>query len=274
MNAGMRVRQSGTNFAFAPAGQSCLLLDMLFPAALRILLPGFAGVALVAQTATPPPAAPEAGFVAMFDGATLAGWDGDPTYWRVADGVIVGEITPATIIKRNTFLIWRGGEPGDFELKLEYRVSAEGNSGVNYRSVQLTDAPWSLAGYQADIDGESRGEPRFRHTGQNYEERGRTFLARRGEITRVDVAGLPARIGSLGDATALASVVKAGDWNEYHLIARGNVLIHLLNGQVMSVVVDDDAKNRRARGLIGVQVHVGPPMKVEYRHLRLKLLQP
>jgi hypothetical protein len=247
---------------------------MLLPAALRFSLPAFVAATLFAQTATPPPAEVEAGFISMFDGATLAGWDGDPTYWRVDAGVIVGEITPATIIKRNTFLIWRGGEPGDFELKLEYRVSGEGNSGVNYRSIQLADAPWSLAGYQADIDGESRGEPRFRHTGQNYEERGRTFLARRGEITRVDAAGVLARIGSLGDATALAAAIKAGDWNEYHLIARGNVLIHLLNGQVMSVVVDDDAKNRRAQGLIGVQVHVGPPMKVEYRNLRLKVLQP
>lgn len=238
---------------------------------LRHLLPLFAA-ALSAQTSTPSPAEAEAGFVAMFDGATLTGWDGDPTYWRVEDGAIVGEITPATIVKRNTFLIWRGGDPGDFELKLEYRVSAEGNSGVNYRSVQLTDAPWSLAGYQADIDGENRGEPRFLHTGQNYEERGRTFLARRGEITRVDASGAPARIGSLGDAAALAGVIKAGDWNEYHLIARGGVLIHLLNGQVTSVVVDDDTKHRRAHGLIGVQVHVGPPMKVEYRHLRLKKL--
>jgi hypothetical protein len=245
---------------------------MPHPSFLRHLLPLFAVAALSAQTSTPPPADAEAGFVPMFDGATLAGWDGDPAYWRVEAGVIVGEITPATIVKRNTFLIWRGGEPGDFELKLEYRVSAEGNSGVNYRSVQLTDAAWSLAGYQADIDGESRGEPRFRHTGQNYEERGRTFLARRGEITRVDASGVPARIGSLGDATALATVIKPGDWNEYHLIARGSVLIHLLNGQVMSVVVDDDAKNRRTQGLIGVQVHVGPPMKVEYRKLRLKTL--
>ncbi len=221
--------------------------------------------------AAPPPAPdPEAGFVPIFDGRTLAGWDGDPKYWRVEDGAIVGEITPATIVKRNTFLIWRGGEPGDFELKLEYRISADGNSGVNYRSVQLTDAAWSLAGYQADIDGESRGEARFRHTGQNYEERGRTFLAKRGEIARVNPDGRPEIIGSLGDRTALAAFIKAGDWNEYHLIARGPVLTHLLNGHVMSVVVDDDPAHRRATGLIGVQVHVGPPMKVEYRRIRLK----
>jgi len=239
-----------------------------FPAPFLLLtaiLPGQSPV-------TAPALDPDAGFVSIFDGATLADWDGDPKYWRVEDGAIVGEITPETIVKRNTFIIWRGGEPGDFELKLEYRISGKGNSGVNYRSVQLTDAPWSLAGYQADIDGEDREKIRYRWTGQNYEERGRTFLAKRGEIVRVDNTAKPTVIGSLGDAAALAGFIKAGDWNEYHLIARGPVITHILNGHVMSVVVDDDVKNRRAAGLIGVQVHVGPPMKVEFRRLRLKQL--
>ncbi len=233
-------------------------------------------LALSAQPAAPASSAPaeaadpDAGFVPIFDGETLAGWDGDPKYWRVENGALVGEITPETIVQRNTFIIWRGGTPGDFELKLEYRISAQGNSGVNYRSIQLTDAPWSLAGYQADIDGEGRGEPRFRHTGQNYEERGRTFLARRGEIARVDALAKPAVVGSLGEPADLAKHIRPADWNEYHLIARGSVLTHLLNGHVMSVVVDDDAQHRRAEGLIGVQVHVGPPMKVEFRAIRLK----
>lgn len=253
---------------------------MLPPRLLAPLTSLFLAATLVAQTPPPPaapplpapPADPDAGFVPIFDGRTLDGWDGDTRYWRVEDGVLVGEITPATIVKRNTFIIWRGGEPADFELKLEYRVSADGNSGVNYRSVQLADAPWSLAGYQADIDGEGRGGARFRHTGQNYEERGRTFLARRGELVRVDPGGRPAIIGSLGDKDALAAVIRAGDWNEYHLIARGHVLTHLLNGRVMSVVIDDDTAARRARGLLGVQVHVGPPMKIEFRRIRLKQL--
>lgn len=226
---------------------------------------------LPAQTAAPG-ADPEADFVPIFDGSTLTGWDGDPKYWRAEAGAIVGEITPDTIVKRNTFIIWRGGEPADFELKLEYRISNRGNSGINYRSIQLTDAPWSLAGYQADIDGEDREKIRNRWTGQNYEERGRTFLAKRGEIVRMDGSAKPTVVGSLGDAEALGAFIKAGDWNEYHLIARGPVLIHLLNGHVMSVVVDDDVKNRKAAGLIGVQVHVGPPMKVEFRRLRLKAL--
>jgi hypothetical protein len=237
--------------------------------ALFVLFP----IVLSAQSPAPAPAPdPEAGFVPIFDGATLNGWDGDPKYWRVEHGALVGEITPDTIVKRNTFIIWRGGEPGDFELKLEYRISDQGNSGVNYRSIQLTDAPWSLAGYQADIDGVGRDKIPYRWTGQNYEERGRTFLARRGEIVRVDGSARPVVIGSVGDAGALAAFIKPGGWNEYHLVARGSVLTHILNGHVMSVVVDDDARNRRATGLIGVQVHVGPPMKVEYRNIRLKPL--
>ncbi len=220
-----------------------------------------------AATANP---APEAGFAPIFDGQSLAGWDGDPRYWRVEDGCIVGEITPATIVQRNTFLIWRGGAPADFELKAEYRVSDRGNSGINYRSVELTDARWSLAGYQQDIDGSARNRPPLRHTGQNYEERGRTFLARRGEIVRADPGAKLTLVGSVGGAPELAKHIKDEDWNEAHIIARGHVLTHILNGHVMSVVIDDDPQHRQAAGLIGVQVHVGPPMKVEFRNVRLK----
>jgi hypothetical protein len=244
------------------------LLLLLVVAALASHAPAQAPASPVAAS----PTSNDAGFVAIFDGKTLDGWDGDPKYWRVENGCLVGEITPETLIKRNTFIIWRGSTPADFELKVEYRISAQGNSGINYRSVQLTDAPWSLAGYQADIDGPEKNKPPLRHTGQNYEERGRTFLARRGEMVRIDDSAKPVVIGSLGDPDALKSFIKDNDWNEYHLIARGNILTHLLNGHVMSIVVDDDTKHRRADGLIGVQVHVGPPMKVEYRNFRLKKL--
>ena len=238
-----------------------LLTVLLFPAAL------FAQSPAPAASVVP---VSEAGFVPIFDGKTLTGWDGDPKYWRVEDGCLVGEITPATIIKRNTFIIWRGGTPRDFELKVEYRISAQGNSGINYRSIQLTDAPWSLAGYQADIDGPERNKPPLRHTGQNYEERGRTFLARRGELVHVDDTAKPTVIASLGDSEALKAFIKNDGWNECHLIIRGNQLTHILNGHVMAVVIDDDAKNRRFDGLIGVQVHVGPQMKIEFRNFRLK----
>lgn len=205
-------------------------------------------------------------FKAIFDGKSLDGWEGDPTYWRVEDGAIVGEVTPATLLKRNSFLIWRGGQVGDFELKIDYRITRDGNSGVNYRSefVPHGDAPWAMRGYQADIDGQNR------YTGQNYEERGRTFLALRGQVTRATPTGRRLVIGSVGDQDRLAEFIHADEWNTYHLVARGGILTHLLNGHVMSVVVDDDPERAKLRGLLGVQVHVGPPMKVEFRNILLK----
>jgi len=205
----------------------------------------------------------EPGFRPIFDGKTLDGWEGDPKYWRVEDGALTGEVTPETLLKSNSFIVWRGGAPRDFELKTDYRITANGNSGINYRSAMLADNKFGMRGYQADIDGQNR------YTGQNYEERGRLFLAQRGQMTHVVGGRKPIILSSLGEPDQLASFITT-DWNSYHLIVRGNVLIHMLNGHAMSVVIDDDAPNRTFAGLIGVQVHVGPPMKVAYRNFRLK----
>jgi hypothetical protein len=210
----------------------------------------------------------EPGFQSIFDGKTLTGWEGNPTYWRAENGALVGEITPATVIKSNTFIIWRGGKPKDFELKLDFRITPTGNSGINYRSVVVPDTvtpdnKFAMRGYQCDIDGQKR------YTGNNYEEKGRLFLAVRGQLTRVVGGRPPVLVSSLGDAGELGALV-TDDWNAAQVTARGNTLTHIVNGRVMSVVIDDDAPNRPADGLIGVQVHVGPPMKVEYRNIRLK----
>lgn len=245
--------------------------------AFRYLLAGsvllFSRAALFAQPAAPAAVADaEASFQPIFDGKTLAGWEGDPKYWRVENGCIVGEITPATILKQNTFLIWRGGAPKDFELKVEYRISSQGNSGINYRSTELPDQKLVMRGYQADIDGPEKNKPPLRHTGQNYEERGRTFLALRGQVARIEEGKKPEIIGSLGTVEETKAFINNDGWNELHVIARGNVLMHILNGHLVSVVIDDDVKNRRSDGLLGVQVHVGPPMKIEYRNFLLKNL--
>ncbi len=204
------------------------------------------------------------GYTKIFDGKTLDGWEGDPVYWRVENGAMVGEIIPSTVIKRNTFIIWRGGRPKDFELKVDYRVTAGGNSGINYRSEELTDAKYSLKGYQLDIDGANR------YTGQNYEERGRTFLALRGQQVVLETDKKPIVTKSLGTEESLLSHIKKDDWNEVHLIVKGNHMLHYVNGVLMSEVTDNDAVNRKMEGLIGVQVHVGPPMKIEYRNFRIK----
>jgi hypothetical protein len=212
----------------------------------------------------------EPGFRPIFDGKSLDGWEGDPKYWRVENGALTGEITPETVIKSNTFIIWRGGAPADFELKADYRITTSGNSGINYRSVVVADAvtpanKFAMRGYQFDIDGQNR------YTGQNYEEKGRLFLATRGQMTHVTGTQKPIVLSTLGDPAALAEFITK-DWNSIHTIIRGNMTIHSLNGHVMSIVIDDDPVGRALKGEIGVQVHVGPPMKVEYRNFRLKEL--
>jgi hypothetical protein len=207
----------------------------------------------------------EAGCQQLFDGSSLKGWDGDPAFWRVENGVIIGECTAEKQPAANTFLIWRGGSPADFELKLDYRLIGN-NSGVQIRSVELPDIKWAMKGYQADMDVAQRW------TGQFYEERGRGFLALRGHFNYISADGKPGIVGSLGDGEALKGLIKSDDWNSVHLIARGNTLIQLINGHVMSVLIDDDTAGRRMDGLIGFQVHRGPAMKVELRNIRLKKL--
>ena len=207
----------------------------------------------------------ERGFVYIFDGKTFQDWDGDTTYWRIENGSLIGQITPLTLLKTNTFIIWRGGTPGDFELKTEFRI-ATGNSGINYRSEELDDIQYALKGYQADIDGKNK------YTGQNFEERARATLAERGEKVMI----LPHKrevTGSLGSSDSLKALIKSGDWNTCHIIAKGNLLKHFINGVLMSDVTDHDEVNRKRSGLLGLQLHVGPPMKVEYRKIRLKQLR-
>jgi hypothetical protein len=205
------------------------------------------------------------GFEAIFDGKSLKGWDGDPTFWRVEDGAIIGESTPEKPVKVNTFLIWRGGQPKDFELKLEYRINST-NSGVQYRSVELTDVgKWVMKGYQADIDFQNT------YTGQLYEERGRGFLAMRGQMTRIQPDKRRV-IANLRSGDELKGLIKTNDWNQFHIIARGNVLTHILNGHLMAEAIDDDAPNRAMGGLLGFQMHVGAPMKVEFRNIWIKNL--
>ena len=209
----------------------------------------------------------ETGFVSIFDGKSLAGWEGDSTYWRVEDGNIVGEITPETILDANSFLIWQGGEPADFELKLEVKITKDGNSGINYRSERFTELPFALRGYQADIDGKNS------YTGQNYEERKRTTLAYIGQKTTIDPQNPAGELQGniernawkglrvteeLGDADSLRTLIKSEDWNMIHLVVQGNVMKHFVNGVLISEVVDEDTVNRSMKGLLGIQVHVGP----------------
>lgn len=207
----------------------------------------------------------ETGFQTIFDGKTLDGWDADPAFWRVEGGAIIGATGAGHQPKQNTFCIWRGGKPADFELKAQYRITG-GNSGFQYRSVERLDvARWSMQGYQADIDAEQF------YTGQLYEERDRGFLAPRGMFSYSANGKKPGKLGSTGDSGELKGVIRNPGWNDMHVVARGNWLVHLLNGRVMCIFVDDDAAHRKLDGLIGIQLHVTTTgMKIEARDIGLK----
>lgn len=204
---------------------------------------------------------PETGFVQIFDGKTLDGWEGTDR-WKVEKGTIVAQTTAENPLRQNTFLIWRGGKPADFELKLEYRITG-GNSGIQYRSAELENSDFAMSGYQSDIDAS------LRYAGMIYEERGRGFLAPRSQVNYrgPSVSGT---LASLGTSNELREVIKTDDWNEIHIIARGNTLIQIYNGRMMSMLIDDDTAGRAMEGLIGLQVHTGEPMKIEFRNIRLK----
>jgi 3-keto-disaccharide hydrolase len=220
------------------------------------------------------------GFQPIFDG-TMKNWDGDTSIWKAEGNVLVGTTTEANPLKENTFVIWRGGEPADFELKVEYRMSAT-NSGIQFRSTHLpqgTPAPnpndpnakiagkWVLKGYQADIDFANQ------FTGMIYEERGRGFLMQRGMAIEIGPDAVSRQIGNLEmNADELKSLIKVNDWNTVHLIARGNTIMNIVNGHVTAFIVDDDVKGRAMKGLLGFQIHVGPPMKIEFRNIYLKSL--
>lgn len=204
------------------------------------------------------------GFSQIFDGKTFNGWDGDTSVWRIDSSSFIGEVTPTKQIKTNSFLIWRAGKPADFEFKAEYRISDGGNSGVQYRSEEVKDIPYAVKGYQADIDGANQ------YTGQNYEERGRGFLAMRGQKARLETNQKPIIIDSVGNSDSLKTHIKVNDWNEIHIIAKGNDMKHYINGILMSETIDNDTANRKSEGIIGLQVHVLPAMKVEFRNIRYK----
>ncbi|HON68876.1 MAG TPA: DUF1080 domain-containing protein [Phycisphaerae bacterium] len=218
---------------------------------------------------TVPAQAGDDGFTPIFDGKSLAGWDGDPKLWRVEDGTITGQTSAEDPIKVNTFLIWRQGELDDFELKCEFRMASgdKGNSGIQYRSFEVPEAGrWVIGGYQADIDATNT------YTGIMYGERYRGILAHRGQKAIVGDDHKPKPAGSFGENDALKAAIRQNDWNEYHIVARGYTFRHFINGKLMSETVDEDKADRRRAGLLAFQLHVGPPMKVQFRNIRLKRL--
>jgi hypothetical protein len=227
------------------------------------------GAALIAQTALVSGA--EEGFVEIFNGTDLTGWEGNPKLWSVRDGAITGQTTAENPIKGNTFLIWTKGTVGDFELRCSFKLvpgDSENfaNSGIQYRSKVANPANWVVHGYQADMEAGKT------YTGILYEEGGRGILAQRGQKVVVGEDGKPKVVGSVGDAAAIEASIKKGDWNDYVIIAQGNHLQQFINGKQTIDVVDEDEAKRAMSGILALQLHAGHPMMAQFKNIRIKKL--
>ena len=205
------------------------------------------------------------GFVSIFNGKDLTGWDGDLRLWSVVDGVIRGETTPEKKANGNTFCVWRGGTLKNFVLKIQFKIQ-NGNSGIQYRSKE-TDK-WRISGYQAEIENK-QGKVGFL-----YHEKGRGWLVDVGDIMEIDKKGKKNVVGKIADQKQLIADGYYTDkgWNEYTIVCRGNHIVHYLNGKQTIELIDNDKKNRLMEGLLALQIHQGPPMVVEFKNIRVKHL--
>lgn len=222
------------------------------------------------------------GWIQMFDGVSLKGWDGPTDLWRVENGMIVVESksNPPT---GPTYLLWQGGEPKDFEFKGEVKLDGDGaNSGVQFRATMLGEVPgkrmtkWETRGYQADLDNMNS------NTGALIEccagpRRGvppRPDRAYRGQVVRTALGeGLkPTVLSTFDNPDALAGFWKAGGWNQLHLIARGRTMMFFINGRLMSVMIDDHPTMFVDHGVLSIQLEGRGDNKASFRNLWLKNL--
>ncbi|MBM3824923.1 MAG: DUF1080 domain-containing protein [Verrucomicrobia bacterium] len=202
------------------------------------------------------------GFTPLFNGKDLSGWDGDPALWKVEDGVVTGTCSGPASPKHNSFLIWRGGVLKDFELRATVRIIGDNNSGIQYRSRPLPEVgPWAITGYQCDI------HPALEHTGMTYEERGRGIFGLNGMNVAFDPERRRWLIGKQDPVKVAVS-----QWNEYTVIARGNHLVHKINGKVTSELFDYDEKGRALEGLLAIQLHSGNTNTVQVKQVLLRPL--
>ena len=238
--------------------------------ALGLALALFAGFALPLFGGE---AADDEGFVPIFNGKDLTGWDGNPDLWSVKEGAIHGETTKEKPAKGNTFCLWRGGMLEDYELLITFRINNH-NSGVQHRSVDCGN--WVVSGYQAEVCNSPA-------VGFLYGERGRGSLVQVGQKVVIAEDGKKEAVGKLGDSKDIYKTYKPQDWNTYRIVAQGNHIQQFLNGvQTIDLVdnqLDDpkaekpDLKKGRLKGILALQMHAGPPMWVEFKDIKLKVLK-
>ncbi len=201
----------------------------------------------------------EEGFVPMFNGKDLTGWEGKPGGWWVEDGAITSESTAEKPCVKHHYLYWRGGKPADFVMRFKYRLVG-GNSGVQFRSEERPE--FDTWGYQADMEaGTEWTGCLFQHDRGGVVMRGKqAIIAEDG--TRQETEFAP--------SSELQQAVKQDDWNDYEIIAQGSRVVLSINGKRMCEVDDRDAKWACKGGIIALQMHPGPPMKVQFKDLRIK----
>jgi hypothetical protein len=203
-------------------------------------------------------------------------WNGDPKFWSLQEGAITGITTADNATTGNTFCVYKHEVEGDFELTFEYRIEGH-NSGVQYRSFVLGDGkdPYRIGGYQADFDAA------LQWAGTLYGEKFRGILAKRGEksvLTGTQKKGkkevIKRDVEALADPAELAKSIKAyPEWNSFRVVVKGFHMQHYINDTLMIDCVDNDEANRRDKGLIALQLHQGPPMKVQMKNVKLKKLK-
>lgn len=199
----------------------------------------------------------------LFNGKDLDGWKGDPGVWSVKDGAITGATSDAKPLTYNTFLVWQGGEPADFELRAKYKMVGN-NSGIQYRSKVIDPEKFIVGGYQADIDAS------LRFTGILYEERGpRGIAAERGQSVTLNPDGTKTVV-QFADSAELGKQIRNEDWNDYLIVAKGNRMQHFINGVLMSEVTDNEPEKAAKQGVIALQAHTGPAMTIQFKDIVLK----
>lgn len=204
----------------------------------------------------------------LFDGKTLTGWSGLADHWKVDQGAITGYTTRENPLKNNTFLVWTNGTVGNFELRLKYRMF-NGNSGIQYRSKLMDPEKFIVGGYQADFEAGKT------YSGILYEERDRGILAERGQRTFVREVNGQTKVqvvGKLDDSANIQAAIRSEDWNEYRVVAKDNHLMHFINGRMTVDVVDFQESKAAKEGILAFQIHVGPPMLVQFRDVELMAL--
>ena len=196
--------------------------------------------------------------------STLNNWDGNPKFWRVEDGTITGQTTAENPTKGNTFLICAAALRSDFELEADYKIIGD-NSGIQYRSFEVPGNKWVVGGYQGDIDA---GDT---YSGILYGERlPRDRSPNRGQKTVIGADHKPKVVGASAIRPRFSRKIKKEDWNDYQITVRGFHFEQRINGVLTAVCDDEDTKMRRKDGILALQLHAGPPMKVQFRNIRLQ----